>query len=210
MYQELNDYLEFQSMKYIMPEKAGPLKDDMQTFKAKGQLARNSFTELSRALEQRMDGFKMQRVSNWANQAQVGRPHFWVYYRKDTDQLDDVAVALRVYGVKDSFGVSLEVSFVERQKSDKTLEKQARVLSIPIASPLYFMVQRQGKTHREEGNEENRQRLMQEIKSGKVRKVLVKYDVLLTENQSLENILQRLLEGFEKVLPYYQVCQTIS
>lgn len=41
MYQELNDYLEFQSMKYIMPEKAGPLKDDMQTFKAKGQLARN-------------------------------------------------------------------------------------------------------------------------------------------------------------------------
>lgn len=110
MYQELNDYLEFQSMKYIMPEKAGPLKDDMQTFKAKGQLARNSFTELSRALEQRMDGFKMQRVSNWANQAQVGRPHFWVYYRKDTDQLDDVAVALRVYGVKDSFGVSLEVS----------------------------------------------------------------------------------------------------
>ena len=35
-------------------------------------------------------------------------------------------------------------------------------------------------------------------------------DVLLTENQSLENILQRLLEGFEKVLPYYQVCQTIS
>ncbi|EFV96695.1 hypothetical protein HMPREF9171_1771 [Streptococcus agalactiae ATCC 13813] len=51
---------------------------------------------------------------------------------------------------------------------------------------------------------------MQEIKSGKVRKVLVKYDVLLTENQSLENILQRLLEGFEQVLPYYQVCQTIS
>ncbi|MCC9865656.1 hypothetical protein HK160_04575, partial [Streptococcus agalactiae] len=51
-----------------------------------------------------------------APKVKVGRPHFWVYYRKDTDQLDDVAVALRVYGVKDSFGVSLEVSFVERQK----------------------------------------------------------------------------------------------
>lgn len=144
MYQELNDYLEFQSMKYIMPEKAGPLKDDMQTFKAKGQLARNSFTELSRALEQRMDGFKMQRVSNWANQAQVGRPHFWVYYRKDTDQLDDVAVALRVYGVKDSFGVSLEVSFVERQKSDKTLEKQARV-SYRFRLPLHCILWSKGK-----------------------------------------------------------------
>ncbi|MCC9713746.1 hypothetical protein HK241_07880 [Streptococcus agalactiae] len=50
MYQELNDYLEFKSMKYIMPEKAGPLKDDMQTFKAKGQLARNKLYRVIKSL----------------------------------------------------------------------------------------------------------------------------------------------------------------
>ncbi|HEO6890061.1 TPA: hypothetical protein VBC43_000588 [Streptococcus agalactiae] len=44
MYQELNDYLEFQSMKYIMPEKAGPLKDDMQTFNLLG-IALQSYQE---------------------------------------------------------------------------------------------------------------------------------------------------------------------
>ncbi|MCB6560277.1 hypothetical protein LI158_10060, partial [Bifidobacterium longum] len=67
-----------------------------------------------------MAPFKMDRVSNWANQAQICRPHFWCYYRAPEDSLDDVAMAIRLYGQPEKWGISVEVSFVERKKSDTT------------------------------------------------------------------------------------------
>ena len=40
--------------------------------------------------------------------------------------------ALRLYGTAKDFGVSLEVSFMERKKDEHSLSKQNRVLNLPI------------------------------------------------------------------------------
>ena len=66
----------------------------MEDLKALGQAARKEMQVLSKALEERLTPFKMDRVSNWANQAQICRPHFWCYYRAPEDSLDDVAMAI--------------------------------------------------------------------------------------------------------------------
>ncbi len=205
MYQELNDYLAYQGMKYIKPEKAGNLASEMETFKASGQKARQAFTLLAKELEKRLSPFEMDRVSNWANQAQFGRPHFWAYYHKPTDAPDDVALAIRLYGQKDDFGVSVEVSFIERKKSETTLAKQGKVLAQPIAEPLYYFVQVDGVSHRQAGTEANRLALQKALAEGSVRKILVKYDIPMSASQELDDLLQELLHGFDLVMPYYEV-----
>ena len=145
----------------------------------------------------------MVRVSNWANQAQIARPHFWCYFKRPEDKLDDIALAIRLYGEQNHFGISVEVSFVERQKSDLTLIKQHRVLDLPIAEPLYYFAQEDGVSRRFEGTEENRILLKNQVSSGKVRKVLVKYDIPITVGTSKEYLLAELAMGFDILMPYY-------
>ena len=55
-----------------------------------------------------------------------------------------------------------------------------------------------------EATEENRQILKEKIAHQEVRKVLVKADVPIIETQSLEVILDKLEEAYERLLPYYQ------
>ena len=93
---------------------------------------------------------------------------------------------------------------MERKKSDDTLDKQHKVLSVTIAEPLYYFVQVDSVSHREAGTEENRLRLQEQIKLGDVRKVLVKYDIPLTADITVDDLTDRLAAGFDKVLPYYQ------
>lgn len=97
MFKAINHYLSKQGIKYIKPEKAGPHKEEMQGLKELGQAARKEMRLLSQALEERITPFAMTRVSNWASQAQICRPHFWTYYYGPEDQTDDVALALRLY-----------------------------------------------------------------------------------------------------------------
>ena len=159
MLENIQVYLSKQGVKYIKPEKAGPHKEEMEDLKALGQAARKEMQALAKLLEERLAPFKMDRVSNWANQAQICRPHFWCYYRTPEDSLDDVAMAIRLYGQPEKWGISVEVSFVERKKSDTTLAKQHKVLDLPIAPSLYYFAQENGVSHRVEGTEENRQML---------------------------------------------------
>ncbi|OTN91591.1 hypothetical protein A5809_000956 [Enterococcus faecium] len=72
------------------------------------------------------------------NQAQICRPHFWCYYRLPSDHQDDVAIAIRLYGngIPEQFGISVEVSIVERKRSEHSLSKQNKVLNQPISAPL--------------------------------------------------------------------------
>ena len=177
MLENVQAYLSKQGVKYIKPEKAGPHKEEMEDLKALGQAARKEMQTLAKLLEERLAPFKMDRVSNWANQAQICRPHFWCYYRALEDSLDDVAMAIRLYGQPEKWGISVEVSFVERKKSDTTLAKQHKVLDLPITPSLYYFAQENGVSHRVEGAEENRQMLKEAVRDGRVRKVLVKYDV---------------------------------
>ena len=204
MLENIKAYLSKQGVKYIKPEKAGPHQEEMEVLKALGQAARKEMQNLSKVLEERLAPFKMDRVSNWANQAQICRPHFWCYYRAPEDSLDDVAMAIRLYGQPEKWGISVEVSFVERKKSDTTLAKQHKVLDLPIAPSLYYFAQEDGVSHRIEGTEENRQMLKAAVRDGRIRKVLVKYDVVVTTSKTMEELVEELADGFEKLKPYYE------
>ena len=204
MLENIKAYLSKQGVKYIKPEKAGPHQEEMEMLKALGQAARKEMQTLSKVLEERLAPFKMDRVSNWANQAQICRPHFWCYYRTPEDSLDDVAMAIRLYGQPKKWGISVEVSFVERKKSDTTLAKQYKVLDLPIAPSLYYFAQEDGVSHRVEGTEENRQMLKEAVRDGRVRKVLVKYDVTVTASETMEELVEELTDGFYKLKPYYE------
>ena len=204
MLENIQAYLSKQGVKYIKPEKAGPHQEEMESLKSLGQAARKEMQTLAKLLEERLAPFKMDRVSNWANQAQICRPHFWCYYRAPEDSLDDVAMATRLYGQPEKWGISVEVSFVERKKSDTTLTKQHKVLDLPIAPPLYYFAQENGVSHRVEGTEENRQMLKEAVRDGRVRKVLVKYDVTVTASETMEELVEELADGFDKLKPYFE------
>lgn len=204
MLEKVQAYLSKQGVKYIKPEKAGPHQEEMEVLKALGQAARKEMQTLAKLLEERLAPFKMDRVSNWANQAQICRPHFWCYYRAPEDSLDDVAMAIRLYGQPEDWGISVEVSFVERKKSDTTLAKQHKVLDLPITFPLYYFAQEDGVSHRVEGKEANRQMLKEAVRDGRVRKVLVKYDVSVTASKTMEELVDEIADGFEKLRPYYE------
>ena len=111
--------------------------------------------------------------------------------------------ALRLYGDATDFGVSLEVSFIERKKDEQSLQKQHKVLSVPITQPVYYLAQENGESRRVEGTEKNRHDLLQAVAEGVVRKVLVKYDVSLVEEDSPEDILDQLQEALVALEPYY-------
>lgn len=204
MLENIQAYLSKQGVKYIKPEKAGPHQEEMESLKSLGQAACKEMQTLAKLLEERLAPFKMDRVSNWANQAQICRPHFWCYYRAPEDSLDDVAMATRLYGQPEKWGISVEVSFVERKKSDTTPAKQHKVLDLPIAFPLYYFAQENGVSHRVEGTEENRQMLKEAVRDGRVRKVLVKYDVPVTASETMEELVEELADGFYKLKAYYE------
>ena len=56
-----------------------------------------------------------------------------------------------------------------------------------------------------EATEENRRTLREKLRSQEARKVLVKSDVSLIENQSVEVILEELEYAYTRLLPYYEV-----
>ncbi|KXU03116.1 Sakacin A production response regulator [Streptococcus oralis] len=137
------------------------------------------------------------------NQAQRLRPHFWAYIQRE-GQVTEPMMALRLYGTPADFGISLEVSFIERKKDEQTLSKQAKILDIPPVEGVYYLVYSNGENYKMEANEENRRTLREKVISQEVRKVLVKADVSFIENQTLEVILEKLEEVYDCLLPYYE------
>jgi len=203
MLNKIRDYLELAGLQYRNPDKAGEEREKMLEFRHKGQEARKDFTGLAKAFQVNHPKWQLQQTSQWMNQAQRLRPHFWVYLQRD-GQVTEPMMALRLYGSSSDFGVSLEVSFIERKKDEQTLGKQAKVLEIPTDEDVYYLVYSDGQSQRWEANEENRCTLREKLRSQEVRKVLVKADVSFIENQSLEVILGKLEEAYERLLPYYQ------
>ena len=203
MLNKIRDYLDFAGLQYRNPDKAGAEREKMLAFRHKGQEARKAFTELAKAFQASHPEWQLQQTSQWMNQAQCLRPHFWVYLQRD-GQVTEPMLALRLYGNPSDFGVSLEVSFIERKKDEQTLGKQAKVLEIPPVEGVYYLVYSNGESHKMEATEENRQVLVEKVGSQEIRKVLVKADVSFVETQSLEVILEKLEDAYERLLPYYQ------
>ena len=203
MLNKIRDYLEFAGLQYRNPDKAGVEREKMLALRYKGQEARKAFTELAKAFQTSHPEWQLQQTSQWMNQAQRLRPHFWVYLQRE-GKVTEPMMALRLYGIPTDFGISLEISFVERKKDEQTLDKQAKVLEVPVVEGIYYLVYSDGQSQLWEANEENRCTLREKLRSQEVRKVLVKADVSFIENQSLEVILEKLEEAYERLLPYYQ------
>ena len=203
MLNEIRNYLEFAGLQYRNPDKAGEEREKMLEFRHKGQEARKAFTELAKVFQASHPEWQLQQTSQWMNQAQRLRPHFWAYIQRE-GKVTEPMLALRLYGVPSDFGVSLEVSFIERKKDEQTLGKQTKVLEVPAVEEIYYLAYSDGQSQWWEANEENRQILVEKIGSQEIRKVLVKADVSFIENQSLEVILEKLEDAYERLLPYYQ------
>ena len=202
MLNKIRDYLDFADLQYRNPDKAGAEREKMLELRHKGQEARKAFTELAKAFQASHPEWQLQQTSQWMNQAQRLRPHFWAYLQRE-GKVTEPMLALRLYGVPSDFGVSLEVSFIERKKDEQTLGKQAKVLEIPTVEGIYYLVYSNGQSQRWEANEKNRQILVEKIGSQEIRKVLVKADVPITENSSEEEIVEAILKSYDKILPFY-------
>ena len=204
MLKAVREYLSFAGVQYRNPDKAGEEREKMLELCHKGQEARKTFTELAKTFQASHPEWKLQQTSQWMNQAQRLRPHFWAYLQRD-GQVTEPMMALRLYGTPADFGISLEVSFIERKKDEQTLDKQAKVLELPAVEGIYYLVYSNGESHKVEATEENRRTLREKLRNQEVRKVLVKSDVSFIENQTLEVILEKLEEVYECLLPYYEV-----
>ena len=199
----IESFLTVQGSKYISPDKAGEMRETMLDLKARGQAARQEFANLVRDFQALYPKLSLERTSNWLNQAQILRPHFWNYLRGYGD-ITEPMFALRLYGTAEDFGVSLEVSFMERKKDEHSLSKQNRVLNLPIQPPAYYFAQIGGVSQRFDATEENRQHLSQQVAAGLVRKVLVKYDVNLSEATSMRQVLLELEQAMTALIPFYE------
>ena len=208
LFPAIETYLPHQGAKYISPDKAGQLRESMLELRAKGQAARKEFADLVKDFQSLYPKMTLERTSQWMNQAQILRPHFWNYL-KGYGEITEPMFALRLYGTAEDFGVSLEVSFMERKKDEHSLSKQNRVLELPIQSPAYYFAQIDGVSQRFEGTEENRQFLTQQLAAGQVRKVLVKYDIPLSQAASREQVLSQLQEAMTALIPFYEATRTI-
>ena len=203
MLNKIRDYLDFAGLQYRNPDKAGAEREKMLELRHKGQEARKVFIELANAFQVSHPEWQLQQTSQWMNQAQRLRPHFWAYIQRE-GKVTEPMLALRLYGSPSDFGVSLEVSFIERKKDEQTLGKQAKVLEIPAVEGIYYLAYSDGQSQRWEASEENRQVLVEKVGGQEIRKVLVKADVSIIENQSLEVILEKLEDAYKRLLPYYQ------
>lgn len=202
MLNTMRDYLAYSGLQYQKPEKAGQDAEKMLYLRSKGQEARKTFTELAKAFQARHPEWILQRSSQWMNQAQRLRPHFWAYLQRE-GEVTEPMLALRLYGSPSDFGVSLEVSFIERKKDERTLDKQTKVLEVPVVEGIYYLVYSDGESQKMEATEENRQILREKLFHQEVRKVLVKVDVPVTANSSEEEIVEGLLKSYDKILPFY-------
>ena len=204
MLKAVREYLSFAGVQYRNPDKAVDEREKMLDLRQKGQEARKSFTELANTFQASHPEWQLQQTSQWMNQAQRLRPHFWAYLQRE-GQVAEPMLALRLYGEPSDFGISLEVSFIERKKDEQTLGKQAKVLEISTIEGIYYLAYTDGQNQKVEANEENRLLLRNKVRNQEIRKVLVKSDVSFLEDQPLEAILEKLEEAYTRLLPYYEV-----
>ena len=204
MLKAVREYLSFAGVQYRNPDKAGDEREKMLDLRQKGQEARKAFTELAKTFQASHPEWQLQQTSQWMNPAQRLRPHFWAYLQRE-GQVTEPMMALRLYGTPDDYGISLEVSFIERKKDEQTLDKQAKVLELPAVEGIYYLVYSNGESHKVEVTKENRCALREKLRSQEVRKVLVKADISFIANQSVEAILEKLEEAYARLLPYYEV-----
>ena len=204
----LNTYMPYSESKYITPEKAGVLREQMEEFKQAGQNARAAFTQIAKAFAPKLPHFSLQATSQWMNQAQIARPFFWAYFIGPDQSKAAPALALRSLYDREPAGISLELSVLERFSDEQSLPKLHRHLNMPASAPFYYFAQINGTSERMAATEENRQWLLDSLHNGThgLRKVQLKADIENIAQYELPELIERLGELADALLPFYLEC----
>ena len=93
MMEAIRDYLSYAGIQYRNPDKAGDEREKMLELRHKGQEARKAFTNLAKTFQEKHPEWQLQQTSQWMNQAQRLRPHFWVYLQRDGQVTEPMTVS---------------------------------------------------------------------------------------------------------------------
>ena len=166
-------------------------------------MARKTFTQIAKLFQEMHSDWNLHPTSQWMNQAQRLRPHFWAYLQAD-GSVSEPMLALRLYGNANNFGISLEVSFIERKRDENFIDETSKGIDYSSDPRGILLGSGDGESYRIEATEENRNFLQSQLDSSRIRKVLVKTNVPISSETSIDALLVDLEIAYQRLLPYYQ------
>ena len=201
--EKMSLFFRYDKVKYKNPVKFPEVAKEMEQLKKAGQDARLEFTKLTEAFQKNFKSFRMDRVSQWMNQAQVVRPAFWRYFIEEGQDEGNPSFALRLFNQENKLGVYVELSFIERKKNDNSVRLQNKVLECePNSNVLYVASDFQKNALAYEGNESNRDKLIRAVKEGEIRKVILRRPVFLENTK--DGIEEELADALKELIPFYE------
>lgn len=201
--EKMKQFFRYEKVKYKNPVKFPELAEEMIQLRKAGQEARGEFTVLTEIFQKNFQTFRMNRVSQWMNQAQVLRPAFWRYFIEEGQDEGNPSFALRLFIQENKLGVYVELSFIERKKNDNSVRLQNKVLECePNSNILYIASDVQKNAIDYEGNESNRDKLTRAVKEGEFRKVILRRPVFLESTK--DRIEEELSDALKELIPFYE------
>ena len=201
--EKMKQFFRYEKVKYKNPVKFPELAEEMIQLRKAGQEARGEFTVLTEIFQKNFQTFRMNRVSQWMNQAQVLRPAFWRYFIEEGQDEGNPSFALRLFIQENKLGVYVELSFIERKKNDNSVRLQNKVLECePNSNILYIASDVQKNAIAYEGNESNRDKLTRAVKEGEFRKVILRRPVFLESTK--DRIEEELSDALKELIPFYK------
>ena len=205
--EKMKQFFRYEKVKYKNPVKFPELVEEMIQLRKAGQEARGEFTVLTEIFQKNFQTFRMNRVSQWMNQAQVLRPAFWRYFIEEGQDEGNPSFALRLFIQENKLGVYVELSFIERKKNDNSVRLQNKVLECePNSNILYIASDVQKNAIAYEGNESNRDKLTRAVKEGEFRKVILRRPVFLESTK--DGIEEELSDALKELIPFYETIYT--
>ena len=200
--EKMSQFFRYDKVKYRNPVKFPEVAEEMEQLKKAGQDARQEFTKLTEVFYKNFHTFRMDRVSQWMNQAQVVRPAFWRYFIEEGQDEGNPSFALRLFNQENKLGVYVELSFIERKKNDNSVRLQNKVLECePNSNILYVASDFQKNAMAYEGSVPNRDKLTRAVQEGEIRKVILRRPVFLESTK--DGIKEELSDALKELIPFY-------
>ena len=201
--EKMSQFFCYDKVKYRNPVKFPEVAEEMGQLKKAGQDARQEFTKLTEVFYKNFHTFRMDRVSQWMNQAQVVRPAFWRYFIEEGQDEGNPSFALRLFNQENKLGVYVELSFIERKKNDNSVRLQNKVLECePNSNILYVASDFQKNAMAYEGSVPNRDKLTKAVQEGEIRKVILRRPVFLESTK--DGIEEELADALKELIPFYE------
>ena len=201
--EKMSYFFQYDKVKYKNPVKFPEIAVEMEQLKKAGQDARQEFTKLTEVFQKNFKSFRMDRVSQWMNQAQVARPAFWRYFIEEGQDEGNPSFALRLFNQENKLGVYVELSFIERKKNDNSVRLQNKVLECePNSNILYVASDFQKNAMAYEGSVPNRDKLTRAVQEGEIRKVILRRPVFLESTK--DGIEEELADALKELIPFYE------